>query len=213
MNSKRTILLAILLPAILGTVTAEVSQAQTRRGSIYSAASGPYGLIANKTAARPGDLVTVMISETSDVTEEEKSNFKHETDLSYGLSAFNIVPGAFNVMPDLGATSKDDFKGETKQEKKGKFTARLTAMVVDALPNGNLVIRGRREIRIDDQVKTIEFSGIVRRYDINQNNTVESELVADAKVSYTGTGPASESLNRQGLGGLLHSAIVWLWPF
>lgn len=213
MNLKRTLLLAILLPGTLATVTADLSLAQSRRGSIYSAAQGPYGLIANKTAARPGDLVTIMISETSDVSEEEKSNFKHETDLSYSLNAFDLKPNAFNVLPNLGASSSDDFKGEAKQEKKGKFTARLTAVVVDALPNGNLVIRGRREVRVDKQVKTIEFSGIVRRYDIKQNNTVESELVADAKVSYTGTGPASESVNRQGLGGLIHSAIVWLWPF
>ncbi len=120
---------------------------------------------------------------------------------------------AFSVLPDIGANSKDDFKGEAKQEKKGKFTARLTAVVVDALPNGNMVIRGRREIRVDKQVKTIEFSGVVRRYDITPDNTVESKLVADAKVSYTGTGPATETTNRVGLGGVIHSAIVWLWPF
>jgi len=187
--------------------------AQSRRGSIYNPANGPYGLIANKTASRPGDLVTIMISEVQDVKDEEKSGFKTQTDLQYSLSSFDIAPSAFSVLPDISAGSKDDFNGESKQEKKGTFTARLTAIVVDALPNGNLVIRGRREIRVDKQVKTIEFSGVVRRYDIKQNNTVESELVADAKVSYTGTGPASEAVNRQGLGGLIHSAIVWLWPF
>lgn len=188
-------------------------QAQARRGSIYNAAQGPHGLIANKTAARPGDLVTIMISETTDVKEEEKSNFSHTSDLDYSLTAFNIKPNAFNVLPNLGASHSDIFDGNATQERKGTFTARLTAMVVDALPNGNLVIRGRREIRVDKQVKTIEFSGIVRRYDIKQNNTVESELVAEAKVSYSGVGPSSESQNRQGLGGLVHSAIIWLWPF
>lgn len=208
MHLKHALLVCLALAA-----ATDGAEAQVRRGSIYSPARGPYGLVANKTAARPGDLVTILISETSDVKEEEKSNFKHETDLSYSLSSFDIMPDAFNVLPSVGAGSTDDFKGEAKQEKKGSFTARLTAVVIDSLPNGNLVIRGRREIRIDKQVKTIEFSGIVRRYDIKQNNTVESELVADAKVSYTGVGPASESVNRQGLGSLIHSAIVWLWPF
>jgi flagellar L-ring protein precursor FlgH len=208
MKLNRLLLLTLTL-----TATGDLALAQSRRGSIYCAAQGPYGLIANKTAARPGDLVTILISESSDVSEEEKSNFKHETDLSYSLTSFDIKPDAFSILPNLGAGSSDDFKGEAKQEKKGKFTARLTAVVMDALPNGNLVIRGRREIRVDKQVKTIEFSGVVRRFDIKHDNTVASELVADAKVAYSGTGPASESVNRQGLGSLIHSAIVWLWPF
>ncbi len=205
--------LYLTIACLLFAASPVEAQATARRGSIYSAASGPYGLVANKTAARPGDLVTILISETSDVSEESKSNFKTETALDYSLDAFDIKPNAFNVLPSLGASSSDDFKGEAKQEKKGTFTARLTAVVVDALPNGNLVLRGRREVRVDEQVKTIEFSGIVRRYDIQQNNTVESELVADAKVAYTGTGPATEATGRQGLGGIVHSAIVWLWPF
>lgn len=203
----------ILIAALAALCLAPAASAQARRGSIYEPSQGPFGLIANKTANRPGDLVTILISEVQTLKEEEKSGFKRETDLNYELASFDIKENAFSVLPNLGASSTDDFKGESKQEKKGNFKARLTAVVVDALPNGNLVIRGRREIRVDKQVKTIEFSGIVRRFDIQQDNTVESELVADAKVSYTGTGPATESTNRMGLGGLIHSAIVWLWPF
>lgn len=199
--------------ALVLLVAATNAEAQGRRGSIYSHRDGPFGLIANKTAAKPGDLVTILIQETTDVLEEERANFKRETDLSYSLDSFNIKPNAFSVLPDIAANSLDDFKGESRQEKRGNFTARLTAVVVDALPNGNLVLKGRREVRVDKQVKTIEFSGIVRRYDIRQNNTVESELVANAKVSYSGQGPATETTNRLGLGGMIHSAVIWLWPF
>jgi flagellar L-ring protein precursor FlgH len=210
---KRAIQSALLLLAAAGTVGGLAEAQQARRGSIYSHHQGPFGLVANKTAARPGDLVTILINETTDVTDEQRSNFKRETDLNYSLDSFNIAPDAFSVLPDIGASSLDDFKGEARQEKRGQFTARLTAMVVDVLPNGNLVLKGRREVRVDQQVKTIEFSGIVRRYDIRQNNTVESELVANAKVAYTGHGPSTESTNRVGLGGMIHSALVWLWPF
>ena len=203
----------LTIACLLIASTNASAQAVARRGSIYSASSGPYGLVANKTAARSGDLVTILISEISNVKEEAKSNFKRETELEYSLDTFNIKPNAFSVLPDLGASSIDDFKGLAKQEKNGTFTARLTAVVVDALPNGNLVLRGRREVRVDDQVKTIEFSGIVRRYDIQQDNTVQSELVAEAKVAYTGSGPATDTTSRPGLGGAIHSAIIWLWPF
>ena len=70
---------------------------------------------------------------------------------------------------------------------------------MDTLPNGNLLVKGRREIRIDDELKVIEFSGVVRAWDIQPDNTIESELVADARVSYQGSGPLTRSTNRRGL--------------
>ena len=98
-------------------------------------------------------------------------------------------------------------------EKNGEFTARITAIVMDVLPNGNLVIKGRREIKVDSETKVIEFSGVVRRYDVRADNTILSELVADARVSYTGEGQLTDTTERRGLGGLIHRAIIWLWPF
>ena len=58
-----------------------------------------------------------------------------------------------------------------------------------------------------------EFRGVVRRFDVLRNNTVESELVADAFVSYTGTGPITNSNRRRGLSSWLYSAVDWIWPF
>ena len=81
------------------------------------------------------------------------------------------------------------------------------------MPSGNMVIEGRREIRIDDETKVIEFRGILRRYDITKNNTIASELVADATVTYSGSGPLTDATNRTGLGKFFHDAISWVWPF
>lgn len=187
--------------------------AQARAGSIYDPSFGPQGLIANKTAQRVGDLLTVVISENSNVNNQEKANFQKDTDLEYTLTNFDIAPDAFSILPALAAESQDTLNGIAKYEKRGTFTARLTAVVVDSLPNGTLVVNGRREVKIDNETKVIEFSGIVRRYDIAQDNTVQSELVANAKVHYTGTGPLTNSTNRTGLGSWLHDALAWLWPF
>lgn len=201
-----------LLCALLLT-SASPAFAQGRRGSIYDPDQGPIGLVANKTAQRPGDLVTIVINETQDLKNEESSDLKKETNLDYALTNFDIRPQSFNTLPRVAATSQDDFKGTANYVKKGQFTARVTAVVVDVLPNGNLVVNGRREIRIDQEVKLIEFSGIIRRFDVKPDNSVESELVANAKVTYKGTGPLTNSTNRRGLGAWLHDAISWLWPF
>jgi flagellar L-ring protein FlgH len=199
--------------ALLFALLASPAAAQARRGSIYDPGQGPFGLVANKTASRLGDLVTVVISESQDVKNEETSDLNKETSLKYQLANFDIKPNAFSTLPALEANSNDKFKGTANYVKKGQFTARLTAVVVDTLPNGNLVVAGRREIRIDRETKLIEFSGVVRRYDIGADNSVASELVANAKVSYTGRGPLTNTTNRRGLGGWVHDALAWLWPF
>lgn len=190
-----------------------VSSAQARVGSIYNPDQGPFNLVGNKTARRVGDIITVVISETQDLKNEEKSDLSTQESLNTQLINFDIKPNAFSTLPAFESSSSDSFAGTANYEKKGAFTARLSAIVMDTLPNGNLVVQGRREIRIDGEIKTIEFSGVLRRYDIMPDNTIQSELVADARVSYTGSGPMTRATNRHGLGGWLHKAFVWLWPF
>lgn len=206
-------LTSVFLSLLAGAALAADAGAQARAGSIYDPDHGPLSMIADKTAMRPGDLLTVLIIENQNIRNEETSQMQRGTTLDYALTSFNIKPSAFDPLPDLGATSQDDFNGRANYEKKGEFTARITTIVMDVLPNGNLVIQGRREIHIDNETKLIEFSGIVRRYDILPDNTVKSELVAQAHVSYTGEGDLTNTTNRVGLGGLIHRAIVWLWPF
>ena len=204
---KRILSLLALL-ALGATATA-----QARPGSIYNPDRGPQSMIGDKTARRPGDLLTVLIVESQDVANQEQSALKKETNLDYALDSFNVKPSAFNILPDITGKSTDELTGTANYQKKGSFQARITAIVMDVLPNGNLVISGRREIRVDQEIKVIEFSGIVRRYDVQPANTVESELVAEARVSYVGRGPLTNTTNRRGLGGWLHGAISWLWPF
>jgi flagellar L-ring protein precursor FlgH len=187
--------------------------AQSRAGSIYDPSLGPRGMIADKTARRPGDLLTVVISESQDVQNEESSTLNKQTTLDYALTSFDLKPSLFDPLPNLTARSEDGLTGTANYQKTGTFQARITVLVMDALPNGNLVISGRREIRVDQETKLIEFSGIVRRYDIAADNTIQSELVAQARISYVGDGPLTRSTNRYGLGGLFHRVIAWLWPF
>lgn len=200
------------LPLLALALSAPLA-AQGRPGSIYNPDLGPINMIADKTARRPGDLITVMIVENQEIKNEETSQLRRATTLDYKLDSFDIQPDAFDVLPRLAASSQDDFNGTANVEKNGEFTARITAMVMDTLPNGNLVIKGRREIKIDDETKVIEFSGVVRRFDIKADNTILSELVADARVSYTGEGQLTDTTSRRGLGNMIHRAIIWLWPF
>jgi flagellar L-ring protein precursor FlgH len=187
--------------------------AQDRPGSIYKPDNGPSSMLQDKIATRVGDLVTVVIAESQALKNEESTDLSRATNLNYKLNLFDVKPNAFSVLPKLDADSTDGFVGSGSYQKTGAFNARLAAVIVDVLPNGNMVVSGRREIHIDDETKLIEFTGIVRRYDIKSDNTIASELVANANVIYRGCGPLTESTKRYGVGGMIHRAIAWLWPF
>ena len=186
---------------------------QDRPGSIYKPDSGPASMIQDKIATRPGDIVTVVINESQALKNEESTDLSRSTNLNYKINLWDLDPNAFGTLPKIDADSNDGFVGSGSYQKTGEFTARLAAVVVDVLPNGNMVLSGRREIHIEDDTKLIEFTGIVRRYDILADNTVASELVANAEVVYRGSGPLTEHTKRYGVGGMLHSAIAWIWPF
>ncbi|MBL8863768.1 MAG: flagellar basal body L-ring protein FlgH [Planctomycetes bacterium] len=209
MNTTWKFLFTLLSSAILATA----SEAQVRRGSIYSLADGPVSPTASKLAFKVGDLVTIVVSETQDLKNEESSDIKKSSSVDWRIQNFDVKPNAFSTLPRLAAASDDEFNGAANYTKKGKFTTRLTATVVDVLPNGNLVLQGRREIKIDKETKCIEFGGIVRRFDLRGDNSVASELVANARVSYVGQGPLTNGTNRRGLGAVIHDAIDWVWPF
>src|SRR5262249_56626904 len=108
--------------------------AQARPGSIYDATAGPINMISDKTARRAGDLITVLIVENQAIKNEETSQLRRATTLDYALTSFDIKPDAFDPLPRVAATSKDDFNGTANVEKNGEFTARITAMIVDVLP-------------------------------------------------------------------------------
>jgi len=197
-------LLALAAPAL----------AQGRPGSTYDPDRSPGSPTSAKIAMHKGDIVTVLIAESQNVRNQEASDLSKATNLNYKVNLFDLKPEMFSQLPTVvDADSTDGFVGQAKYEKSGAFTARLAAIVVDTLPNGNLVVSGRREIKIDGETKLIEFSGIVRRYDITAANTVASELVANATVVYKGSGPLTDSTNRRGLGKWIHDLFSWLWPF
>lgn len=210
---SHSIPLTTLRTLIVALALVSSAEAQRRIGTIFDPNFGQGSALMDKTAARVGDLVTVIIRETQDVKNEESTATSKTSSLNYQIIDFDIKPDAFATLPSLQSGKADSFDGSANVEKKGSFTARLTAMVIDTLPNGNLVIQGRRELRVDGDVKLLEFSGVVRRYDVTRANTVQSELVADARISYVGHGPSRQATQRRGLAAWLYSAIDWLWPF
>lgn len=168
-------------------------------------------------AYRVGDILTVNISESSTASKQATTNLSRESSLSAGVSALfgfqSEIPHkngvGFSPSSLLGSTISSGFKGSGTTSRQEGMTAQISARVVQVLPNGDLVIRGSREISVNFEKQYIILEGVVRPNDISANNTVLSSYIADARIQYTGNGV----LTAEQRPGWLSRLISHVWPF
>ena len=204
MNNRKVLVLILLVFTLW---PAACSQA----GSIWAKRDkNMRDLYADDTARNIGDVLTIKITEDSKVDNKAKRDLKKETDRS---STFDGKLNIDHILPSIPGftmkaetnnemTSKADYKDERS------FVDRVTVVVVDVLPNRNLVVMGTRDRNIAGDIQTIEVSGIVRPSDIAFDNTIKSEQVANFRI-VTRNGGVSAPYGKPGwLGRILDI----LWP-
>jgi flagellar L-ring protein precursor FlgH len=129
----------------------------------------------------------------------------------------DIESSASGDYGDAGGSAEFDFSSESERAFDGAasfrsqrdFTTRMTASVVDVLPNGNLVISGRKNVVVAGDERILIVSGIVRPYDVSPDNTVQSRYIADFRIDYEGIGQ-EQAFTRQGFFGRFMNKV---WPF
>jgi flagellar L-ring protein FlgH len=149
-------------------------------------------LFADHTAHRPGDLLTVVITESAAASATARTR----TDKRDRLSASLRVP---NERDDVDVSLGTDFTGGGQIQRTGKLLARLAVVVEGVDANGNLLIRGEQDILVNNERQRIALSGRVRPADIGPDNTLVSSRIADARIDFKGDG----MLARQQSPGLL----------
>jgi flagellar L-ring protein precursor FlgH len=157
-------------------------------------------------AKRVGDTVTITVSEQSDASKEAKTTTGRAKDNSADISFAGLTAGSTNVLGAMktGYTGKFDnnFKGTGVTTKTDKMTAYMSATVIDVLPNGNLLIRGSRWTKVNDELQQMVLEGVVRPVDISSRNEILSQRIADAKIFIVGKGPVSTQQKPGWLGQL-----------
>lgn len=168
-------------------------------GSVY--AGGLYGsgvtLYSDHRAHSVGDVVTIEIVEVATASNEASTELKKEHDSSLNLSAGT---GALDFIPMAGynTSNSNDYSGEGKTSRKGNLKAKITAVIKEILPNGNLLIEGSRIVEINGEKQITVLTGIIRSADITPLNTVYSYNIADAQITFKGSG-AVQTGQRPGL--------------
>ncbi|WP_322990181.1 MULTISPECIES: flagellar basal body L-ring protein FlgH [unclassified Hoeflea] len=138
-----------------------------------------------------GDILTV------DLEINDKANFDNATDRSRtnasGINASVNIPSLSAVGDgDIGYGSKTSTKGQGNTARSEQLKLRIAAVVTGILPNGNLVISGSQEVRVNHELRILNVAGIVRPLDVDHNNTVAYDKIAEARVSYGGRGRLTE---------------------
>ncbi len=167
-------------------------------GAIYQAGQ-QMELFADLKARRVGDVLTIRLTEStaaskSAVTKTAKTTGVNNTGPT--IMGKTITAAGVPIFTTT-LSGADSFAGEGSSTQGNSLAGRLTVTVVDVQPNGNLVIQGDKNIRLNQGDEFVHVSGVVRRADIATDNTVTSDKVADAHITYSGRG-VIDSSNRMG---------------
>jgi flagellar L-ring protein precursor FlgH len=163
-------------------------------GAIYQSGQ-QIELFADLKARRVGDVLTIRLTETtsaskSAVTKTAKTTAVNNT----GPTIFGRTITASGVPIYTTALSgADSFDGEGSSTQANSLAGSLTVTVMEVQPNGNLVVQGDKTLKLNQGDEFVHVSGVVRRADIATDNTVTSDKVADAHISYSGKGVINAS--------------------
>jgi flagellar L-ring protein precursor FlgH len=160
-------------------------------------------------ARQVGDIVTVNVVENSDAKNEAETSSDRDTSLDAkvtGLLGYQVPTDNQNF---VGATLGNKFKGKGSTDRKSEMSTSIACRVVAVMPSGNLHIKGSRLTTVNAEKLFITLEGVIRPSDISPENVVLSTHVAEARITYTGSGPVSDQ-QRPGWFTRLMNAI---WPF
>lgn len=184
-----------------------------RANSLWRAGSRSF--FNDQRASRIGDILTVNIEIDDKAELSNSSNRTREASTSAGLSNFfglertldQIFNNQFDSENLIGAEAESEHRGQGAINREEKIELTIAAVIVDRLPNGNLVLAGRQEVRINGELRELTVSGIIRPEDVTASNTINHTQIAEARISYGGRGSIS-AVQRPNWGQRIGDAIT-----
>jgi flagellar L-ring protein precursor FlgH len=194
-------------------VAGMILTADATAGSIYAKKNQTAkGVFSDDKAGKVGDVLTIVISENTKIDNKVKRDLSKETSNSLDFNGKDVQVGnLITSIPSLrfNAESSKSLNGKSDYKDERKFEDRITVVVIDIHPNGNLVVMGTREREVGGDKQIIQASGIVQPRDILYDNSIRSEQVANFKLISINEG-VTKSYNEP---GWLGKIVDFLWPF
>ncbi|WP_425432886.1 flagellar basal body L-ring protein FlgH [Halomonas denitrificans] len=163
-------------------------------GSIYQAHRGYQPLFEDRRPRMVGDILTIVLDEEVSASKNARSNADRNGSSSLGFDQqADAIEQLAALGFDISASGESDFEGGGGSEANNSFTGTITVSVVEVMNNGNLRVRGEKQIAINQGTEFIRFAGVVNPRTITGQNTVPSTSVADARIEYVGNGYINEA--------------------
>lgn len=203
----------------ISNIPVKSATASSTPGSIWPGENSRNTLFQDLRARNVGDIVTIQITEKTSAIKEATTSTSRASTLDAGVDSVFGVPtnlGMRNFLnqgqpfsPEVKGSYEADFDGSGKTKRSGELSAVISARVVDILPNGNLVLEGKKDTIVNNELQYVVLSGIVRPEDINEQNVVLSTMISDARIEYSGKGVIADEQRP----GWLRRALDNAWPF
>lgn len=164
--------------------------------------SGSRAFFRDQRASKVGDILTVTINI------DDRAAVANETERSRASNENLGLPGLFGLQrniarvlptPDtdtlenlVGVTSGSRHRGQGEIDRNERIVTRVAAVITQVLPNGNLVIEGRQEVRVNFEVRDLLIRGVVRPEDVDNRNSIPHDRIAEARISYGGRGQITD---------------------
>ncbi|HEX9792188.1 MAG TPA: flagellar basal body L-ring protein FlgH [Kiloniellales bacterium] len=178
---------------------------------------GSRAFLKDQRANQVGDILTVVITiddkaKINNTTKRSRTNSESaaaSSFLGYEASLGSILPEAIDPtnLIDLGSDSNSQGSGSVNRDE--SIDLRVAAVVTQVLPNGNLVIAGRQEVRVNYEVRQLQVVGLIRPEDITSTNTISYDQIAEARIAYGGRGHITD-VQQPRYGQQIFDVI---WPF
>ncbi|MBH9382584.1 flagellar basal body L-ring protein FlgH [Pseudomonas aeruginosa] len=190
--------------------------AAQNNGAIYQAGF-EQNLYDDRKAFRVGDIITITLNEKTQASKKANSDIQKDSKTKMGLTSLfgsgmttnnPIGGGDLSLSAEYGGSR--DAKGDSQAGQSNSLTGSITVTVAEVLPNGILSVRGEKWMTLNTGNELVRIAGLVRADDIATDNTVSSTRVADARITYSGTGAFADASQP---GWLDRFFLSPLWPF
>lgn len=180
-----------------GAYAQESASAKPSNGSLFSEANG--GWLEDTRAVRVGDFVVINIDEHPNAKGGSTTNLKQDSSTTSGANnVLGLVTAMKKAYPSIDPAklidiaSSSSFAGSGDTARNGDLTGTIATRVAKEMPNGDLFLEGTKVIMINNEEYHLYVSGLVRRVDIAQDNTIVSSRIADAQIEFTGRGDIAD---------------------
>ncbi len=163
--------------------------------------SSPQSLFGDRRASQLGDILTVLIEIDDEAEFSNSANQNRQSDENFGLNALLGIPQILNrnlpngasTTPAVDVSRASNVTGNGSIKREEKMTLRLAAQVVGVKPNGYLQLAGQQQIMVNNEVRHLQVSGLVRTQDISRMNVITYDKIADARIYYGGDGQVTKT--------------------